>query len=253
VVRRPDPHERFLHPRLNLATFTVWGLTGVILAAALVAHLEEEQEAGSQAGSEGASSSTAGSDEGNQSQARAFACAVLAVFAFLIAVPFLGICHERHGTVSAKESQQATSGEDLAANLLGSAAPLSSSDHAEASRPVPGPSQQGPCEALRTLDCWLLMWADAWAQAAGGMVAASMGQLVEANGASDFVFFTSLFSVGNTCGRALLGTLSDAAVRRGVPRAASLVLISALITVYGIVGARTHGAFTLYLFTRISS
>eukprot|EP01050_Picozoa_sp_SAG11_P010658 SAG11_NODE_1081_length_5956_cov_14.482506_6_plen_133_part_00 len=60
-------------------------------------------------------------------------------------------------------------------------------------------AQLGPCQALTTLDCWLLMWADSWAQATGGMVAASLGQLVEAYGgaAGSQTFFVSLFSVAN--------------------------------------------------------
>ena len=43
-----------------------------------------------------------------------------------------------------------------------------------------------------------------------------MGQLVEANGASDQAFLVSLFSVGNCAGRAVLGMASDALVARGV-------------------------------------
>ena len=78
-----------------------------------------------------------------------------------------------------------------------------------------GQEESNPCQALRTLDCWLLMWADSWAQASGMLISANLGQLVEASGAADTAFFVSIFSVGNCLGRALIGLCSDALVRRG--------------------------------------
>ena len=98
---------------------------------------------------------------------------------------------------------------------------------------------RNPCEALKTLDCWLLMWADSWAQASGGMVALSLGQLVESNGGHDSSFFVSLFSVANATGRACLGLGTDVLVRRGFPRSVGLLCISVLFTLMGVLGALT--------------
>eukprot|EP01052_Picozoa_sp_SAG31_P053185 SAG31_NODE_13506_length_864_cov_1.508497_2_plen_130_part_00 len=111
--------------------------------------------------------------------------------------------------------------------------------------------QRGPCDALKTLDCWLLMWADSWAQATGGMVAASLGQLVESYGgaAHSQTFYVTLFSVGNATGRVLLGTLTDAAVRQGAPRSVGLLAVSILFTAVGLLGGLSVSLSVLYAIT----
>jgi hypothetical protein len=164
---------------------------------------------------------------------------IMVVFAGLLCVPAVGgdckPCSSAGKTKAVGAGGQAS----LAEGLLDE--PLPERSMAESIGLEPAEST--PCQALKTLDCWLLMWADSWAQASGLLISTNLGQLVEASGAEGSAFFVSIFSVGNCMGRALIGLSSDAAVRRGIPRSMALLCVSTMFTTMGLFGSNINSTW----------
>lgn len=162
----------------------------------------------------------------------------MVVFAGLLCVPAVDCdCTSGLGKRTKTSPEAAAS---LAESLLDKQAP---SRHSMAESIGLEPQESTPCQALKTLDCWLLMWADSWAQASGMMISTNLGQLVEASGSNSTAFFVSIFSVGNCMGRALIGLSSDAVVRRGVPRSVGLVCVSTTFTLMGLLGTHINSTW----------
>lgn len=162
---------------------------------------------------------------------------IMVVFAALLCVPSVGgDCKPCSSADKTKARGTGGQGPSLAEGLLDEPLPSRERSMAESIGLVP--EESTPCQALQTLDCWLLMWADSWAQASGMMISTNLGQLVESSGASGSAFFVSIFSVGNCMGRVFIGLSSDAAVRRGIPRSIGLFCVSVMFTAMGLFG--TH-------------
>ena len=85
------------------------------------------------------------------------------------------------------------------------------------------------------------------------LISTNLGQLVEASGAADTVFFVSIFSVGNCLGRAFVGLCSDSLVRRGVPRSIMLLLVSTIFTAMGLIGTRTSSVWLVSVVVALGS
>ncbi len=165
----------------------------------------------------------------------------MVVFAGLLCVPAVGgdstLCSRASKTRAVGTNGQAS----LAEGLLNE--PLPRKERSMAESIGLEPEENTPCQALKKLDCWLLMWADSWAQASGMLISTNLGQLVEASGADGSAFFVSIFSVGNCMGRAVIGLSSDAAVRRGIPRSMALLIVSTMFTTMGLFGSNIHSTW----------
>ena len=163
-VVAPDRNERHLDTRLRLAMALVILLTAGILAAAIAAHFFPED-----AGAGSASGSDAG-DAGGRDRAKDFAVGLIVVFCAVLCVPALGgDCRPECSDESVRNRVQEAlrrEGKAWRANRrTDTEEPLL--DEKPEEQEV---EDRNPCQALATLDCWLLMWADAWAQGAGMMM-----------------------------------------------------------------------------------
>ena len=149
-VVAPNPHEKNLDLRLLLAMAMVIILTMGILAAACAAHFYPQDPSGGESWS-GSSADEDGA--GDKSRARDFAIAVMAVFGALLFVPAVGgDC--KIGSRNNKPDEQAP---PLFDGLLADEPKKRDRSMAESIGLEPE-KESNPCQALQTLDCWLLMW-----------------------------------------------------------------------------------------------